>query len=140
MANTNNVYHIIQIHSDDYHIIGYKNTKSDCPVNAIKELVNMWKAGNQFITFNEIPAVKSYMKRNSIESVDAWEELSDVHAAKIENIILSGCDTEDNALGLIDLFHENAKPRDHDPVFFKLDYESDTLMTYIGHMAKVNGC
>ncbi len=60
MANTNNVYHIIQIHSDDYHIIGYKNTKSDCPVNAIKELVNMWKAGNQFITFNEIPAVKGY--------------------------------------------------------------------------------
>jgi hypothetical protein len=134
MSNTENVYHIIQMHSDNASIIQYTNTKSSCPINAIKVLIKQWKNMSHFACFTEIPEVKLYMDENSIEACDVYEVLTETHASRIEELILSYCITKERALSLIDLINKYGTPDSFDPVFIELAGANNSFMKYINHM------
>lgn len=133
MTETKMNYHIIQMHSDNYHMIYYEKTLSNCPINAIKVLMNdVWQVCSRINTLVNIPFVEEYFK--SINGEDDYcelvyyENLTDEQRSKVQHMIIDYCSTPEKALELIALLEDSDAP---DPIFFVLAPENSEYIRFI---------
>lgn len=133
MTETKMDYHFIQMHSDNYHMIYYKKTLSNCPINAIKMLMNdVWQDCGWINTLINIPFVDEYLK--SINGEDDYyalmyyDNLTDEQRVKVQSMIIDYCSTSEKALELIKLLEDSDAA---DPIFFVLAPENSAYIRFI---------
>ena len=109
----NMVYHIFQIHSDKHYIIQHVNTNSDCPINAVRRLLDIFTDNDSHIkceldevyeldlasryAFENIPFVKKYVSDKGIEI----EQITYSDYLHMRKMVIDYITTPTNAVAVI---------------------------------------
>ena len=118
-------------------MIYHKNTKSDCPINAVNVLMNtVWEESSCIQKLDNIPFVYEYFKTICENEDDIGEKvyysnLNDEQITKVKQMVIDYCQTTEKALEIIDYLEDSDG---FDPVFFVLTSKNSEYIKFITRM------